>query len=165
MHQSSAVAGAVWPFFRPGYRHGGCSGRSIAALSISLVSGFLIKHQFAFRLVGGRFLCYLGAQIYRTKPKPAAAAASDVNGLVNAYATTFILTFSNPVTLLSFIAIYAGWHVPSLQGRLFCRGTAGARRPYRFGALVGRFVHWHDGVSREIQSRRARSGCIVFQAH
>ena len=30
--------------------------------------------------------------------------------------TTFLLTFSNPVTILSFVAIYAGWHVQSMSG-------------------------------------------------
>jgi len=109
---------------------------SVAALGISFVSGFLTNHQIVLRLAGGVFLCYLGAQIYRTKPKPAAAAASDVNGLVNAYATTFILTFSNPVTLLSFIAIYAGWHVPSLQGRYFAAALLA------LGVLIGSALWW-----------------------
>jgi len=108
---------------------------SIAALGISFVSGFLTEHQIVLRLAGGVFLCYLGAQIYRTKPKPA-AAPSDVNGLVNAYATTFILTFSNPVTILSFIAIYAGWHVPSLQGRYFAAALLA------LGVLIGSALWW-----------------------
>ena len=42
---------------------------------------------------------------------------NNVNGLLSAYVTTFLLTLSNPMTILSFVAIYAGWHVPSLQGR------------------------------------------------
>jgi threonine/homoserine/homoserine lactone efflux protein len=109
---------------------------SVAALSISFVSGFLIKHQIVLRLAGGVFLCYLGAQIYRTKPKPAAPPPSDVNGLVNAYATTFVLTFSNPVTLLSFIAIYAGWHVPSLQGRYLAAALLA------LGVLIGSALWW-----------------------
>ncbi len=91
---------------------------SLAALGISFVSGFLTEHQIVLRPAGGVFLCYLGWQIYRTKPK-VASVPSSVNGLFNAYATTFFLTFSNPVTILSFIAIYAGWHVPSLHGRYF----------------------------------------------
>jgi len=89
---------------------------SIAALGISFVSNFFTEHQALLRLAGGVFLCYVGWQIYKTKPK-AQTAPANVNGVVNAYATTFFLTFSNPVTILSFIAIYAGWHVPSLQGR------------------------------------------------
>jgi hypothetical protein len=42
---------------------------------------------------------------------------NNINGLLSAYVTTFLLAFSNPLTILSFVAIYAGWHVPSLDGR------------------------------------------------
>ena len=108
---------------------------SIAALGISLVSDFLIAHQTILRTLGGSFLCYLGWQIFRTKPK-APQAASNVNGLVNAYASTFFLTFSNPVTILSFIAIYAGWHVPSLHGRYFAAASLAG------GVFIGSALWW-----------------------
>ena len=88
----------------------------IAALSISLISGLFVEHQLALRLVGGIFLCFLGCKIYRSEPA-SQAPVYNVNGLLSAYVTTFLLTFSNPVTILSFVAIYAGWHVPSLHGR------------------------------------------------
>ena len=88
----------------------------IAALSISLISGLFVEHQLALRLVGGIFLCFLGCKIYRSEPV-SQAPVKNVNGLLSAYVTTFLLTFSNPVTILSFVAIYAGWHVPSLNGR------------------------------------------------
>ena len=87
----------------------------IAALGISLVSDFLLEYQVLLRFVGGIFLCVLGYRIYRTEPALRVPTIS-TNGLLGAYATTFFLTFSNPVTFLSFIAIYAGWHVPSLHG-------------------------------------------------
>ena len=90
----------------------------IAALGISFVSGFLSDYQILLRMVGGFFLCYLGWQTFWTHPKEP-LASGQVSGLFNAYATTFFLTISNPVTILSFIAIYAGWHVPSLHGRYF----------------------------------------------
>ena len=108
---------------------------SIAALGISFVSDFLIEHQLLLRLGGGIFLCYLGWQIYGTKPKEQ-PAPSDVNGMFNAYATTFFLTFSNPVTILSFIAIYAGWHVPSLQGRYI------AAAMLALGVFLGSALWW-----------------------
>lgn len=88
----------------------------IAALGISLVSEFLSDHQIILRLLGGAFLVYLGLSIYQTKPRQQLPPSS-VNGLLSAYATTLFLTFSNPVTILSFIAIYAGWHVESMSGR------------------------------------------------
>jgi len=90
----------------------------IVALGVSLISGFLIEHQFLLRLVGGVLLCCLGVKIYTTKPKQG-PPPNNVNGLFGTYATTFLLTFSNPVTVLQFIAIYAGWGVTSLSGRYF----------------------------------------------
>jgi len=87
----------------------------ITALGMTLVSDFLIDHQTFLRTVGGLFLCYLGIKIYRTKPATQPTAA--VGGLARDYATTFLLTVSNPVTILSFVAIYAGWGVRSLSGR------------------------------------------------
>ena len=87
----------------------------IVALGISLISGFLLDHQILLRLVGGVLLCCLGVKIYKTKPKQE-PPPNNVNGLFGAYVTTFLLTLSNPVTILSFIAIYAGWGVASLSG-------------------------------------------------
>ena len=86
----------------------------ITALGITLISAFLIEHQEALRLVGGILLCYLGYKIYRTRPI-AQLPPSNVTGLFSAYATAFLLTCSNPVTILSFVAIYAGWGVQSLR--------------------------------------------------
>jgi threonine/homoserine/homoserine lactone efflux protein len=88
----------------------------ITALGMTLVSDFLIDHQVFLRTVGGIFLCYLGIKIYRTRPATQIPVV-DGGGLARAYATTFLLTVSNPVTLLSFVAIYAGWGIRSLSGR------------------------------------------------
>ena len=100
----------------------------IAALGITLVSGFLMDHQLLLRLIGGVFLCYLGYKIYRTEAV-SRVPINSVNGLLSAFATTFVLTLSNPVTILSFVAIYAGWHVPALHGRYIAAATltAGCR--------------------------------------
>jgi threonine/homoserine/homoserine lactone efflux protein len=108
---------------------------SFAALGISFLSSLVIEHQLALRLAGGLFLCCLGWHIYRTQPREQRAPAN-VNGLMNAYATTFFLTISNPVTVLSFIAIYAGWHVPSLQGRYL------AATLLALGVFIGSAVWW-----------------------
>ncbi|MGH7784727.1 MAG: LysE family translocator [Candidatus Binatia bacterium] len=88
----------------------------IAALGISLISGFLSDHQIILRLIGGVFFCYLGFKIFTNKPAHQPPKTSTVNGVLAAYMSTFLLTFSNPVTILSFAAIYAGWHVESLSG-------------------------------------------------
>jgi len=107
----------------------------IAALGITLISGFLTDHQVLLRLAGGIFLCYLGVKIYQTKPTQQTPTA-DVNGLLGAYATTFLLTLSNPVTILSFIAIYAGWQVESLSGHYFAAAVL------TMGVFLGSTLWW-----------------------
>jgi len=107
----------------------------IAALGITLISGFLTDHQVLLRLAGGIFLCYLGVKIYQTKPTQQ-TPTGDVNGLLGAYVTTFLLTFSNPVTILSFIAIYAGWQVESLRGHYFAAAVL------TLGVFIGSALWW-----------------------
>ena len=90
----------------------------VAVLGLTLVSAFLIDEQVWLRLIGGFFLCYVGVKIFATEPSIQSASAKE-NNLLSAYASTFFLTFSNPLTLLSFVAIYAGWGVESLSGDYF----------------------------------------------
>src|SRR5919112_2295563 len=89
----------------------------IAALSMTLVSQFLVDHQFAFRLLGGLFLCYLGYEIYCTRPGQPPPPTRKIHGLLGTYVATFLLTLSNPVTILSFAAIYAAWNAQSMIGQ------------------------------------------------
>jgi len=107
----------------------------IAALGITLISGFLVDHQVLLRLIGGVFLCYLGYKIYRSEPV-SRGPINSVNGLLSAFATTFFLTLSNPVTIISFVAIYAGWHVPALHGRYIAAATLTA------GVFTGSALWW-----------------------
>jgi threonine/homoserine/homoserine lactone efflux protein len=107
----------------------------LAALGITLISGFLSAHQLILRLLGGAFLCYFGYKIYETEPVTR-APIKNINGLLSAYATTFLLTFSNPLTILSFVAIYAGWHVPSLDGHYVAAATL------TVGVFTGSALWW-----------------------
>ena len=107
----------------------------ITALGMTLVSDFLIDHQTFLRTVGGVFLCYLGIKIYRTEPATP-APVGDVGGLARAYATTFLLTVSSPVTILSFVAIYAGWGIRSLSGRYFAAALLAG------GVFAGSVLWW-----------------------
>src|SRR5690242_14777283 len=108
---------------------------AIAALGISLVSSFLIAHQVIIRFFGGLLLCYVGYRIYQTTPTRQALPGK-INGHFGAYATTFLLTFSNPVTILSFFAIYAGWGVESLKGHFFFAAILAS------GVLIGSALWW-----------------------
>ena len=87
----------------------------IAGLGLTFISNFLISQQVWLRLVGGGFLCFLGIKTFLSKPAEQAASAKG-NGLVASYASTFFLTVTNPMTILSFAAIFAGLGVVGASG-------------------------------------------------
>jgi len=79
----------------------------VAAFGLTAVSSFLVGQKFWLGVVGGAFLCWLGARTFFARP--AEQAASSRNGGVSAaYASTFLLTLTNPATILSFLAVFAG---------------------------------------------------------
>lgn len=80
---------------------------SIAAFGVTVIANFLVSQQVWIRLIGGLFLVYLGIKTILTRPAERAAAAQ-VNSFFGAYASTLLLTLTNPLTILSFAAIFAG---------------------------------------------------------
>lgn len=116
---------------------------SVAGFGLAAVSNFLVGQQFWLRLIGGLFLCYLGVRTLRTLPSDRAASEGD-RGLIGAYASTFFLTLTNPMTIISFAAIFAGL------------GLAGAAGDYAsagmlvLGVFLGSALWWlvlSSGVS------------------
>jgi len=87
----------------------------VAGFGLTFISSILITQQSWLRLVGGAFLLYLGLKTFLTKPTEQAASTKR-HGLVGAYASTFFLTLTNPMTILSFAAIFAGLGVASADG-------------------------------------------------
>lgn len=87
---------------------------SIAAFGLTLITNFLIMEQIWIRLIGGIFLIYLGIKTMLSKPPERAATLTmHSTGYPGAYASTFLLTLTNPLTILSFAAIFAGIGVGS----------------------------------------------------
>ena len=80
---------------------------AVAALGLTFVAEFLMGGQAWLRLVGGAFLLFLGVRTFLARPAERAAPAAR-SGLPGAYASTFFLTLTNPTTILSFAAIFAG---------------------------------------------------------
>ncbi len=80
---------------------------SMAAFGLTAISGLLISHQVWLRLVGGGFLLYLGIRAFGARPPESPDRPEEVN-LFGAYATAFLLTLTNPMTIVSFAAIFAG---------------------------------------------------------
>ncbi len=80
---------------------------SIAAFGLTVITVFLVSQQGWIRLIGGLFLVYLGLRAIFTRPAERAAIAK-ADGFLAAYVSTFLLTLTNPITILSFAAIFAG---------------------------------------------------------
>jgi threonine/homoserine/homoserine lactone efflux protein len=81
---------------------------SIAAFGLTLITTFLVSQQVWIRLIGGLFLVYLGVRTILTKPAERAVSAAQTNNFLGAYVSTFLLTLTNPLTILSFAAVFAG---------------------------------------------------------
>ncbi|WP_088890656.1 LysE family translocator [Leptolyngbya ohadii] len=96
----------------------------IAGFGLTAISNVLIQQGFWLRVLGGLFLCYLGIRIFFSKPifpspsdEPAenqkrslraAAFGGSIKTLMGAYSSTVFLTLTNPATILSFTAVFAG---------------------------------------------------------
>ena len=80
----------------------------IAACGITAVGSFLTAHDHWLRLGGGLFLLFLGFSIFRSRPSSANTESVQITGRFAAFASTFGLTLTNPMTILSFAAVFAG---------------------------------------------------------
>jgi threonine/homoserine/homoserine lactone efflux protein len=80
---------------------------AIAAFGLTAITGLLVENAFWLRIAGGLFLLYLGIKTFLEKPSDTPAQAAQ-GGLFSMYISTFLLTITNPMTILSFAAIFAG---------------------------------------------------------
>jgi threonine/homoserine/homoserine lactone efflux protein len=110
---------------------------SIAGFGLTFISSLLIGQQAWLRLIGGVFLCYLGLRTFLAAPAPLAKTASvNGNGLLSAYASTFFLTLTNPLTILSFAAVFAGLGLADAGRSYFSAGIL------VLGVFIGSALWW-----------------------
>jgi len=88
---------------------------AVAAFGLTAVQDLLIGQSNWLRIVGGIFLLYLGVKTFLSKPAEESLEARP-GGLFGAYLTTFFLTITNPITILSFLAIFAGLRLGEMNG-------------------------------------------------
>ncbi len=80
----------------------------IAGFGVTFVADLLLGYQGWLRLGGAGFLLYVGIAAVIADPFKATQSQRDPEGLLADYASTFALTISNPITILAFVAIFAG---------------------------------------------------------
>jgi len=84
---------------------------SITAFGLTAIADLLLQYQTPAALVGGVFLIFLAVRIaqmaFSGKPVTSDMVVSNRSYLTG-YISTFFLTMTNPATILSFAAIFAG---------------------------------------------------------
>ncbi len=87
----------------------------IAAFGVAFISDFLVQQQVWLRVIGGIFLVFLGLRTIFAKPKVESVGDKRIS-LARAYGSTFVLTITNPVTIISFAAIFASLGLGNIAG-------------------------------------------------
>lgn len=100
----------------------------VAALGLTLVADFLVAQESGLRLFGWLYLVYLGVHIFFSPPAEKSAVTGS-RGLLGAYLSTFVLTLSNPATILSFAPMFIGLGL-----------AAGASRSAAVALVLGVFL-------------------------
>ena len=107
---------------------------AIAAFGLSAITDVLVNARQVLGLVGGIFLLWLAWRTIRSKPTEAATVTSERRGYVGAYLSMLGLTLANPMTILSFGALFAGLGVTS--------GTTANAALVVLGVLLGSTTWW-----------------------
>jgi len=107
---------------------------AIAAFGLGAITDALVNARLALGLLGGVFLLWLAWQTVRSTPTEAAVVTTRRRGYAGAYLSILGLTMSNPMTILSFGALFAGLGVTS--------GATGDAALVVLGVLLGSTTWW-----------------------
>ena len=91
----------------------------IAGFGITFISDFLIDQKFWIQLVGMIILIFVGIRIILRKESDIELKVSYDKGLLKDYLSTFAMTITNPLTIIFFIAVFAGLGLSNLSSSLF----------------------------------------------
>jgi threonine/homoserine/homoserine lactone efflux protein len=83
---------------------------AIAIFGLAFLEQFLLHERFWLALAGALFLAVLGFRSL-TKPPPKLVSGRDPTSLVGDFTSSFALTLTNPITILSFFGIFAAFGV------------------------------------------------------
>lgn len=80
---------------------------AVGAFGVSAIMQAFLAAAVPLTIAGALFLGWMGVQLLRAKAADHAANAPDAVNGGRAFATVFALTLSNPLTIFSFIAVFA----------------------------------------------------------
>lgn len=88
---------------------------AIAAFGLTVIMNFFLCSQFWLHLLGGIILIYLGVTIGLSNPPENGKMIHEAN-LLKDFVSTFFLNLTNPLTIFSYLAVFAGLGVVNTQG-------------------------------------------------
>ena len=125
---------------------------AIAAFGLTALTDVLVDQRRVLGIVGGAFLLWLAWRTLRSVPGEAASTGGQRGGLAGAYASVLGLTLTNPMTILSFTALFVGLGVTG--------GDAAGAALLTAGVFAGSAAWWVVlvGVVGAVRSRLTRAG-------
>ena len=128
---------------------------ALGAFGIGAITRVFVTLVTPLALFGALFLPWMGLKMLRATPPEQAASASDQARVLPAFASVFLLTLSNPLTILSFVAIFA-----TLSGGEALSGADGLVMV--LGIFCGSALWWL-ALSFGVSSIRHRLGVSAMQ--
>lgn len=107
----------------------------VAAFGLHFISEALVGHQMWLRLLGGALLCYLGYRTFVAEPQERELNSAP-SGLLADVLSTFFLTLTNPMTVISFAALFAAMDLGRSQAGLLGSALVVA------GVFLGSMAWW-----------------------
>lgn len=107
---------------------------AIAAFGLTAVTDLLVDWRRALGIIGGVFLLWLAWRTFTAVPGEAAVDSERPRGLPGAYLSTLGLTLTNPMTILSFAALFVGLGVTG--------GDAAGATLLTLGVFAGSALWW-----------------------
>ncbi|HYQ92948.1 MAG TPA: LysE family transporter [Candidatus Competibacteraceae bacterium] len=108
---------------------------SIAGFGLASLSGLLLDWRQELRWLGGLFLLYLGWRLFSSLPTEQSPSPRSTD-LLGDYASTFLLTLTNPVTILAFIGIFTGLGLAAEERNFSAAGLL------VLGVFLGSLLWW-----------------------
>jgi threonine/homoserine/homoserine lactone efflux protein len=129
----------------------------IAAFGLTFISDLLVAHQTLLRSVGGAILVALGVKAFAARPVKKNELPRSARHYAGMYSSTFFLTLTNPMTIFSFAAVFAGF------GLAGTTGSAPSAGILVLGVFLGSALWWLFLVALfSLYGRRFQSHELVW---
>lgn len=90
----------------------------VAGFGVTFITDLLMGQKKIITLTGGAFLLIIGIRILFSTPD-VSGGSPKIKRLASAFFTSFFLTLSNPMTIISFAAVFAGLGLARSGGNAF----------------------------------------------